>query len=127
MDKLIIVLAALLILWALWQTIRRFQGKTKSSCCGSREAVSVRKADDTDASHYPYRYRLTVVGMMCSHCAVRVENALNAMPGVWGRVDLGKKQADVLTKAPVEEARFAAVLRDASYTLAGYADLSESK
>ncbi len=125
MDKLILALGALLIVWAVWQPIRRFQGKAKSSCCGSSEAISPRKDGDTDKSHYPYRYRLTIDGMMCSRCAVRVENALNAMPGVWAKVDLGKKQADVLTKAHVEEARFAAVLLAESYALTDCADLSE--
>lgn len=124
MDKLIILLGAVLIALALWQTIRRFQGKAKGSCCGSAEAVSARPVEDTDESHYPCRYRLTIDGMTCSRCAVRVENALNAMPGVWGKVDLRRKEADVRAKAPVSRAHFAAVLRDASYTLTGYADVS---
>ena len=124
MDKLIIALAALLIVWALWQTIRRFQGKAKSSCCGSSEAVTAKKVDDTDKSHYPYRYSFTVGGMMCSRCAVTVENTLNAMPGVWAKVDLGKKRADVRAKTPVEQTQFAAALRGAAYTLTDFADIS---
>ena len=124
MDKLIIAAGALLVVFAVWQTIRKCRGKAKSSCCGSAEAVSARKVDDTDISHYPYRYRLAVGGMKCSHCAVTVENALNSMPGVWGTVNLGKQQAFVRTKAPVDEASFGAVLRSASYTLKGYEVIS---
>ena len=124
MDKVIIAVGALLIVYAIWQTIQKFRGKAKSSCCGSAEAVTVKKVEDTDISHYPYRYRLKVEGMTCSHCAANVENALNGMPGVWSIVNLGKNEADVRTKQPVEERSFAKALEDASYSLGGYTLLS---
>ena len=123
MDKIIILAGALLVLYAVWQTVQRFRGRAKSSCCGA-EAPTRKTVEDTDESHYPYRYRLAVGGMHCSHCAVNVENALNAMPGVWGRVNLSKNEADVRTKTPVDEAAFAKALRDAGYALNGYTDLS---
>lgn len=126
MDKVIIAVGALLIVYAIWQTIQKFRGKAKSSCCGSAEAVTVKKVEDTDISHYPYRYRLKVEGMTCSHCAANVENALNSMDGVWSIVNLGKNEADVRTKQPVAEKSFADVLKDASYSLGGYTLLSEA-
>ena len=124
MDKIIILAGALLVLYAVWQTVQRFRGRAKSSCCGGAEAPTRKTVADTDETHYPYRYRLAVGGMHCSHCAVNVENALNAMPGVWGRVNLSKNEADVRTKKPVVEAAFAETLRDAGYALNGYTDLS---
>ena len=117
MDKVIIIVGALLIVYAVWQTIQKMRGKAKSSCCGGAEAPTRKTVADTDESHYPYRYRLAVGGMRCSHCAVNVENALNAMPGVWGRVNLSKNEADVRTKQPVAEAAFAEALQNAGYTL----------
>lgn len=117
MDTIIIIAGVLLIAFALWQTIQRFRGKAKNSCCGSAEAVTVKKVEDTDVSHYPYHYLLSIDGMMCSNCAKTVENALNSMPGVWGRVNLSKKEADVLAKEPVEESSFAQALQKKSYTL----------
>ena len=92
MDKLIIAVGLLLIVFALWQTVQKARGKAKSSCCGTAEAVSAKKVEDTDVSHYPYRYRLSIDGMMCSNCAKNVENTLNNMNGVWGKVNLGKKK-----------------------------------
>lgn len=125
MDKVIIAVGALLIVYALWQTIQKLRGKSKaSSCCGSAEAVTVKKVEDTDLSHYPYRYRLAVEGMTCSHCAANVENALNSMPGVWSIVNLGKNEADVRTKAPTEASAFAKALEAASYSLGGCTQLS---
>ena len=124
MDKLIIAAGALLVVYAIWQTVQRFRGRAKSSCCGGAEAPTRKTVEDTDESHYPYRYRLAVGGMHCSHCAVNVENALNALPGVWAKVQLAKNEADVRTKKPVDEAAFAETLRDAGYALNGYTDLS---
>ena len=124
MDIIIILAGVLLIAFALWQTLQRFRGKAKNSCCGSAEAVTVRKVEDTDVSHYPYHYLLSIDGMMCSNCAKTVENTLNGMPGVWGRVNLGKKEADVLAKEPVESSSFAEALRKKSYTLTACKELS---
>ena len=124
MDKIIIALGALLVLYAIWQTVQRFRGKAKSSCCGGAEAPARRTVEDTNESHYPYRYRLAVGGMHCSHCAVNVENALSAMPGVWAKVQLQKNEADVRTKQPVAEAAFAEALQKAGYTLNGCTDAS---
>ena len=120
MDKLIIAVGLLLIVFALWQTVQKARGKAKSSCCGSAEVVSAKKVEDTDVSHYPYRYRLSIDGMMCSNCAKNVENTLNNMNGVWGKVNLGKKEADVLSKQSVSEDSFARALQQSSYTLTGY-------
>ena len=120
MDKLIIIVGLLLIVFALWQTIQKARGKAKSSCCGTAETVSAKKVEDTDVSHYPYRYRLSIDGMMCSNCAKNVENTLNNMDGVWGKVNLRKKEADVLSKNSVSKENFASALQDSSYTLKGY-------
>ena len=117
MDKIIIAAGLLLIIYAFWQTVQKFRGKAKNSCCGTAEAVSVKKVEDTDPSHYPYKYTLQIDHMKCSNCARIVENLLNSMPGVWSRVDLGKQEANVLAKNPVSDEAFQAVFRDSAYTL----------
>ena len=126
MDKLIIIAGVLLIAFALYQAVQRFRGKAKNSCCGLAESVTFKKVEDTDASHYPYHYLLSIDGMMCSNCAKTVENTLNGMPGVWGRVNLGKKEADVLAKSPVESASFAKALKKKSYILTDCKVVSEA-
>ena len=114
---IIIILAALLVVWAVYRTVQKFRGKAKSSCCGTPEAVTPHKVDDTDESHYPYRYILSIDGMKCSNCARTVENTLDEMDGVWARVNLGKKQANVLTKEPKSQLDFEESLRRTSYSL----------
>ncbi len=117
MDKVIIAAGALLLVYAIWQTILKFRGKSKNSCCGTAEAVSSVKVEDTDPAHYPNHYKLTISGMHCSNCARNVENTLNKMPGVWARINLGKQEADVLTKTPQTAESFSEALKTTSYSL----------
>ena len=117
MSTLIIICGLLLIVVAAWQTVQKARGKAKSSCCGTAEAVPARKVEDTDESHYPYRYTLTIEGMMCSNCARNVENTLNAMGGVWARVNLGRREAKVLSKVPRERQAFSDALSPTAYTV----------
>ena len=90
-----------------------------ASCCGSGEAVRRKGAADRDASHYPYRYILVIENMKCSNCAANVENALNDVEGSWAKVNLGKKEADVLSKLPRTEKDFAKALANTCYKVSG--------
>ena len=54
---------------------------------------------DHDASHYPYSYELRVGGMSCERCAATVEDALNALGGIWATVDLREGRARVRSKS----------------------------
>lgn len=58
---------------------------------------------------------LIIEGMVCSHCAGRVERALNALPGVRAHVDLSRKAAMVESAGPVEEEALKKAVRDAGY------------
>ena len=117
---IIYIAAAALIIFGVYHSVQKFRGKAKSSCCGTPEVKSVRKVEDTDESHYPFRYMLTVEGMKCSGCAANVENSFNNMDGVWARVNLGKKEAYVRAKSEYSETDFADALAKTSYRLSGY-------
>ena len=58
---------------------------------------------------------MTIEGMMCKHCAARVEKALNALPGVTAAVDRAAKTAAVTGDAADEALRKA--VEDAGYTV----------
>ncbi len=117
MSTIILICGAALIIYAIYGTVQRLRGKSKSSCCGSPEAVTVKKVADTDKSHYPHKYTISINGMMCSNCAANVENAINAMGDTWARVDLGRHRAVVLSKNEKTERDFADALRKTSYTI----------
>ena len=64
--------------------------------------------------------KLLVEGMMCKHCAARVEKALNKVEGVSATViDLDAKSATVTLSAPVENAVLTAAVVEAGYQVTG--------
>ena len=123
--KLIIIAGVLLIAYALYGTVQKARGKAKSSCCGGAEAVLSKPVADTDESHYPYRYLVSIDGMMCSNCAANVENAINASGDVWANVNLGRKRADVLSKTEKTEADFVKALKGTNYKVVSFEQLEK--
>lgn len=61
------------------------------------------------------RKTLIIEGMVCGHCAARVERALNALPGVEARVNLGKKMAVVESATALDEEVLKKTVQDAGY------------
>ena len=120
MSTVIIIIGILLIAYAVYATVQKARGKSKSGCCGGAEAVLPRPVEDTDESHYPYKYRVSVEGMKCSNCAANVENAFNAMSGTWANVNLGRKRADVLCKTEKTEEDFVKALKGTGYKVTGF-------
>lgn len=125
MDKLIIIIGVLLIAYAVYSTVQKARGKAKSSCCGTRESVLAKPVDDTDESHYPFKYHVGISDMMCSNCAARVENAINAAGDTWAHVNLGRARAEVLAKTEKTEADFAAMLKNTDYKVTGFEQVAK--
>ncbi len=121
---IIYIAAAALIIFGVYHSVQKFRGKANSSCCGTPEVKSIRKVDDTDESHYPYKYMLAVEGMKCSGCASNVENSLDNMEGVWARVNLGRGEAKVLAKKEYKRENFEDALSKTSYKIADFRELN---
>ena len=118
--KLIIAVGMLLIAYAVYGTVQKARGKAKSSCCGSAETVLRKPVEDTDESHYPYKYHVSIDGMMCSNCAANVENAINKSGDTWAHVNLGRKRAEVLAKTEKTEDDFVKALQGTGYKVTGF-------
>lgn len=58
---------------------------------------------------------LKIEGMSCKHCAMRVEKALNGLPGVTAAVNLETAAATVNAETDVSDAALAAVVSNAGY------------
>ena len=123
MSAVIIIVAVLLIAYGVYATVQKARGKAKSSCCGTAETVLPHPVDDMDESHYPFRYNLAIDGMMCSNCASRVQNALNAGGDVWAKVNLGRHRAEVLAKSEKTEDDFARLLKKTDYKVVGFEEV----
>jgi copper ion binding protein len=61
---------------------------------------------------------LTIEGMSCQHCVMRVKNALEELAGVKSAaVDLEKKTADVEMEQDVDESALSRAVQEAGYTV----------
>ena len=120
MTVIIVICAIVLVAFAVYSTVKKMRGKSKSSCCGTLEVKAVKKVEDKDESHYPYRYEVGIEGMHCSNFARTVENALNSMDGVWAGVELGRSRANVRAKQEMTQSDFVEALRDTSYKLTDF-------
>ncbi len=70
--------------------LRRFKPfKNRPSCGGSCVLAGKEISEEKNMKI------VEIEGMMCAHCAGRVEAALNALTGVTAKVDLGRKCAEV--------------------------------
>ena len=105
------ILVAAVVLAALCMSVRRLT--RGGGCCGGREA-QVRRLRPS-RGRYRYRASLRVEGMVCQNCARRVENALNALPGVSARVSLPDHLAAVRTVDPPDLDALTAAVRRAGY------------
>ena len=119
MSAVIITVGLLLIVYAIYATVQKVRGKSKSSCCGTAETVLPKAVSDTDESHYPFRYNVAIDGMMCSNCASRVQNAINDGGDMWAHVNLGRHRAEVLAKSEKTENDFVRLLGKTDYKVVG--------
>ena len=92
--------------------LRRFKPFKNSPSCGGSCAVA-----DKEISEEKKMKIVEIEGMMCAHCAGRVEAALNALPGVTAKVDLGKKCAEV--SGPASDEALKEAVEKAGYQVTG--------
>lgn len=115
-TAIIVVVLVAICGFAVYSYVRKL--RKGGGCCPEREVSEKKvKVADKDKSHYPYQTTLTIDGMTCGNCATRVENALNALPGVWAKVDLMGKKADVLLKQPPEADTLRKAVQEVGYTV----------
>lgn len=118
MNVAIIVLLAVLLAAAGFYALRR--ARRGGGCCGEHEAVRRIGAADRNPAHYPHAVELKIGGMTCENCARRVENALNALDGVWASVKIDGCRAKVRCKATPDEAAIRRAVREAGYVVVEY-------
>ena len=65
---------------------------------------------------------IKIDGMMCDHCRMHVEKALNSVQGVSAKVDLAAKKAEVTLSGDVSDEVLKKAVRDAGYEPVSVAD-----
>ncbi len=113
-ELLLLCGLVLLIGASLFWTVRR--ARQGSACCGPKAAPVKRTGCmDRDRRSYPYEIRFRITGMTCDNCAARVENALNALDGVWARVRISDQTARIRCREKPDEAMLKRAVHEQGY------------
>lgn len=108
-NYIIVAIVMVVAAVGIYSAVKHFRGK--GGCCGGGGYKPKRKK----LSNVLYSKTFTVEGMHCEHCKNRVEEAVNDIKGVAGRVDLKKCEltvfyaeeiSDELIKSRIERAGY---------------------
>lgn len=97
-DAIIIAILVLILFIALQQVKKKLKG---GGCC-SGGSTTIRDKKTLTKPKIGEKV-LSVEGMHCENCEIRVENALNRLDGVLCKVNLKKKTATVSYSAEVSD------------------------
>ena len=109
-NAIIIGILLLVIVVAILRTKKHFKG---GGCCGSG-SNTIRDKKKLTAPKLGEKV-LTVEGMHCENCEIRVENGLNRLDGVVCKVNLKKKTATVSYSREVSDAELKAAVEKLGY------------
>lgn len=111
MENYIIIASMIVIVAiAVRSTVKHFKGQ--GGCCGGGDYKPKKKK----FSKILYKKTFKVGGMHCEHCKNRVEEAVNDIKGVAGKVNLKKGELIVSYAAEVEDKVIISKIEKAGYT-----------
>ncbi|MBR4224007.1 MAG: hypothetical protein IKR73_04275 [Oscillospiraceae bacterium] len=113
MTVILVIAGVLLIGYLIYQ--KAVHG---GSCCGEHEPTATKTGPaDRDITNYRYRYTAEIEGMVCSRCVRNVENAFDAVDGIYAKAGAGTKTVMLYSKRRLSRKEAAAMLSGTSYTL----------
>ena len=115
MENLIILFVLLaIVVIAVLRAVKHFKG---GGCCGS--GGNTIRDKKTLSDPIIGQKTLLIDGMHCENCEIRVENALNRLENVQGKVNRKKKTAHISYSAPVSEDILKETVEKLGYTVTG--------
>lgn len=112
MDNFIIIaIIGAVVVIGIFSTIKHFKGK--GGCCGSSDYKPKKKK----LANVIYTKSFTVEGMHCERCKARVEEIVNDIKGVSGKVDLKKGILTVSYAQDVDDETIKMRIERAGYTI----------
>lgn len=96
-DYIIIAILALAVVLGIYSSIKHFKGQ--GGCCGGGSYKPKKKR----LSDVLYRKTFKVEGMHCDHCKNRVEEVVNDIKGIAGKVNLKKGELIVSYAEEVDD------------------------
>ena len=110
MDFIMIAVILVIAAVGVRSAIRHFRGR--GGCCGGGDYKPRKKK----LKNILYTRTFKVNGMHCDHCKNRVEEVVNDMAGIAGKVDLKKGELTVSYAEQVDDDLIMARLEKAGYT-----------
>lgn len=110
-DFIIIAILIVAIAIGVVFTVKHFKGE--GGCCGGGSFKPKRKK----LSNVKYKRLFKVDGMHCEHCKNRVEESVNDIKGIAGRVDLKKGELTVLYAEEIEDELIISKIEKAGYSV----------
>ena len=110
-NFIIIAILVLAVGFGVVSTIKHFKGQ--GGCCGGGSYKPKKKK----LGNVLYRKTFMVEGMHCDHCKNRVEEMVNDMKGVAGKVNLKRGRLTVSYAEGVADEEIKARIEKAGYTV----------
>lgn len=110
-NFIIITVIAIVFVIGIYSTVKHFRGK--GGCCGSSDYKPKKKK----LSNVLYQKTFQIEGMSCEHCKSRVEEVVNDIKGIAGKVDLKKGQLTVQYAEEVDDKIIIARIERAGYNV----------
>ena len=95
--------------------LRKFEPSVIKEANGLTCIGSYMEGDVNREGGIEMKKRIYIEGMMCEHCKMRVENALNGIDGVIAKVNLEGKYADVEMSREVDDGILKKAVQDGGY------------
>jgi len=115
-NYIIIFVIAVILSFAVFSTAKHFKGE--GGCCGGSAYQPKKKK----LSGVKYQKIFKIGGLHCKNCKNRVEEAVNDIRGIAGKVDLKKGFLTVSYAEDVEDAILKSKIERFGYTLDEHSD-----
>ena len=111
-NYVIIGVVVIIVIVGVISTVKHFRGQ--GGCCGGGSSYKVKKKR---LSGVRYKKVFLIDGMHCNHCKNRVEETVNDVPGISGKVNLKQGELVVSYSEDIEDAIIKARIERAGYTV----------
>ncbi|MBO5069348.1 MAG: heavy-metal-associated domain-containing protein [Roseburia sp.] len=110
-NSIVVGILIIVVFISIRSTVKHFAGR--SGCCGGGGYRPKKKKLSNVIYHKTFR----VEGMHCDHCKTRVEEVVNDIKGVAGKVDLKKGELTISYEEDVDDELIKSRIERAGYTV----------
>ena len=114
-NIIIIAIVVSVLVIAVRSSLAHFKGE--GACCGGGgkgKPIKPRKLDKVIATK-----TVKIDGMVCDHCSLRVQNALNSVDGINAKVKLSRGEASVKLGRDITDAEITEIIENLGYEVKG--------